>query len=407
MNDTLLHPDDALKLALADLPSAKTEDVALADALGRVMPVAPRSRVDQPPFDKSAMDGFAYGPSGNKADTDPWRVVETVAAGAAPARVLGPGECARIMTGAPIPKGASGVQRVEWTRSAGTAPDGAELVAFDKPEKISNIIKRGENQRAGDPLFGPRVLGPQEIGILASSGYARVEVSARPVVGVLSTGDELAAPGVTLGAAGIYDSNGPMLTAQVGAAGCVARAYGIVRDDEAALRQALSRALDECDVVLVSGGVSMGDYDHVPAALRAAGVERVFHKLAMKPGKPTYFGRRGDTAVFGLPGNPVSVFVNFELFVKPQLYARMGLRHETRQVRARLSSDFKRREADRVEFLPARLETAPDGLIVAPLRYHGSSMLAVLADADCLLRVEIGADFIPQGTFVDARLLRP
>lgn len=463
-----IHPDEALRLVLEAAPPPEPETVPLSEALGRALPRAVLSAIDHPPFDKSAMDGFACaragtgaaaagcaccgggsGASGTSAGAAApgaaFRVVELVAAGAAPTRALAPGECARIMTGAPLPSGADSVQRIEWTEPAGKDAAGADLVRFTRPESVSNVIRRGENLKAGGGLLGPRLLAPQDLGILASGGVAELEVARRPLVGVVSTGDELAAPGAPLGPASIYDSNGPQLAAQARAAGCEARFYGAFPDEPGALAAVLGRALAECDVVLVSGGVSMGDFDYVPRSLEALGVRRVFHNLAMRPGKPTYFGTLGAKAAFGLPGNPVSTFVNFEVLVRPHLERRMGLDSRPRLVRARLAAPLSRRGSDRVEFLPARLERAPLGAagavrgpvgaaeaagvagaargpegeaarepareaaceLARPLGYHGSSMLNVLAEADALLRMEIGVDRIEEGGWVDARLLRP
>jgi molybdenum cofactor synthesis domain-containing protein len=305
------------------------------------------------------------------------------------------------MTGAPLPQGARGVQRIEWTE-----PAGESLVRFVKPESIDNIIRRAENQRAGETLLTRRLLQPQDVGILASSGYARVPVAARPVVGVLSTGDELAAPGSPLPPAAIYDSNGPLLAAALAACGCVVRDYGAVRDEPGELDSVVSRGLEECDVLIASGGVSAGDFDYVPRALEAAGVTRVFHGLAMQPGRPTYYGRRGSKAAFGLPGTPVSVFVNLEVMVKAHLYRRLGLRRLPRSVAARLAAPLARRGSDRVVLLPASLQTAGGATLATPLAYRGSSMLNVLADADCLLRMEIGEEHIEAGRMVLARLIR-
>lgn len=408
MSSEMLHPDEALRLVLEDLPPPGLEEVSLADALGRALPEAVQAGLDQPPFDKAAMDGFAFAAPAGGGD-GLWRVVSLVAAGAEAGAPPGPGDCARIMTGAPLPAGTNAVQRVEWTEEAGRDAGGRDLVRFTRPETVSNVIVRGENQRAGSILVGPRILGPQDIGILASDGRAFVRVARRPVVGVVSTGDELRAPGEELGRAAIYDSNGPALAAQAAAAGAEVRRYGIARDDAAALEALLVPALDECDIVLVSGGVSMGDFDYVPRILEKLGVRRVFHKIAMKPGKPTFYGRRGPTAVFGLPGNPVSTFVNFEFLVKAQLYRRMGLGYEPRLVAATLAQDLVRRECDRVEFFPMRFdrEAGRNGERLLPLAYRGSSMLSILAEADCLVRVEIGTSAIKEGSLVLARLLRP
>ncbi len=398
----LLHPDEALRLIESFSLEPQVETVSLSDALGRALVEDLPALVDQPPFDKSAMDGFAYGESG---PDDQWRVVELLPAGSGSSRALGPGECARIMTGAPIPAGARAVQRVEWT-AASTGPGGGTVVRFVKRETGDNIIRRAENQRAGDLLLTGRILRPQDVGILASSGYDSVPVARRPVVGILSTGDELAPAGSRLGPFAIYDSNGPLLAAGARACGCVAREYPIVRDEPGPLDDAVARAIDECDVLLASGGVSVGDFDYMPRALAAAGVERKFHGLAMRPGKPTFYGLKGDKAAFGLPGNPVSVFANFEIMVKAHLYRRMGLRYAPRFTAVRLAAPLSRTATERVDLIPARLEISGGETLAQPLPYRGSSMLSVLAEADCLLRMEIGERQIEAGRVVLARLVR-
>lgn len=413
MSRTALLPGEALDLVLSGISTPETEVVSLGESLGRYLCSPVFNRVDQPPFDKSGMDGFAFRPvteactgTLEKASgvAPRYRIVATLQAGSSATVGLEPGCCARIMTGARIPAGTKGVQRVEWT-----TPEGPDTVRFDRPETSSNIILKGENLLAGAVLLEPRRLEPADIGILASSGYAEVEVARKPVVGILSTGDELVAPGQSLPEGAIFDSNGPQLAAQVESAGASPRILGIVRDDEASLVPVLKDALAECDVVIVSGGVSMGDFDFVPAAFRTLGVKPVFHGLAMRPGKPTFFGTLGDKAAFGMPGNPVSTFVNFEVLVRPYLALRMGVRHEPRMLKARLASDLVRRGSDRVEFLPARLfpDKGSTSMCVGRLAYHGSSMLSVLARTDCLLTMDIGQERIPEGEVVDVRLLRP
>ncbi|MHB9151796.1 MAG: molybdopterin molybdotransferase MoeA [Spirochaetales bacterium] len=402
-----LHPDEAIALIIDAAkrlwPTPPIERVPLAEAAGRALVKPIESPIDHPPFDKSAMDGFAFSETTAEGV---YRVVDAVAAGRASGRGVRAGEIVRIMTGAPLPMGTRGVQRVEWTQEAGNDEDGTPLVTFTKRETADNIIRRGENLKKGDPMLSPRILAAQDVGILASSGFAAVEVSGRPIVGVVSTGDEIEEAGTPLPGASIYDSNGPQLCAQVSAAGAEARFYGILRDREEALTEVLSQALDECDLVLVSGGVSMGDFDLVPSILEKLGVEPVFHSLAMRPGKPTFFGIRENVAVFGLPGNPVSTFVNFEVLVKHFLYTMMGLEYTPATTAARLDSPLTRKGTDRVEFLPARLLATKRGMSVRPLDYHGSSMITVLADANALLRMELGQSFIEEGAIVDARRIR-
>jgi molybdopterin molybdotransferase len=407
--------EEALRIVTSAAPPLPAERIPLGAALGRALAGEALARIDQPPFDKSAMDGFAHG-SVPPAPEGPWEVVGLAAARASAAGdmppKLGNGECVRIMTGAAIPEGAAAVQRVEWTEALPGSGPGRELVRFTRAERTDNIIRRGENQREGERLLSPRVLSAQDLGILASSGYGEILARARPRVAVISTGDELTQAGAALTPGAIYDSNGPLLAAQAEACGCDARFLGVVRDDEAALTAAFAEALPSCDLLLVSGGVSMGDFDHVPRALESAGVATRFHGVAMRPGKPLLFGTGAGAcagrSAFGMPGNPVSTFVGFEILVRPLLAALCGLPWAPRLVGARLAAAMERRETDRVEFRPARLEAGAGGLpAVRPLRYKGSSMLSALAEADCLVRMEVGVGRLEEGSVVDARLVRP
>ncbi len=401
-----LHPDEALRLVSEGLPSCEEENVPLDAALGRALSRALVASFDDPPFDKSAMDGFAFGEAGPDGPSL-WKVTASVPAGSDPAAGLGPGECARVMTGAPLPPGSRAVQRLEWSEPEEGSGGPGDRVRFLRRETSSNVILRGANRRKGDLLLSPRILRPQDIGILASAGLAEAPAARRPLVGIVSTGNELVPPGRSLGRAGIYDSNGAQLAAQAAAAGCLPVFRGTARDDEAELRCVLEEALEASDVLLVSGAVSVGDHDHVPGILAALGVEAVFHSLLLKPGKHLVYGRRGEKSVFGLPGNPVSAFVCFEILVRPHLARRMGLAYEPVRARVRLASELSRRETDRVEFLPARIEQdGAEGPAARPVRYLGSSMLAAYAEADCLLRMEIGEARIEAGRWVDARLVR-
>ncbi|MEI6386287.1 MAG: gephyrin-like molybdotransferase Glp [Spirochaetota bacterium] len=408
--DKLLHPDEALMLILKAGSAAfeaaggltALETLPLSEALGRWMPEVQHSTIDHPPFDKSAMDGFAVATGGPGQELPgPWHIVGTVAAGAPAPRKPGTGEAVRVMTGAPVPEGTTFVQRVEFTEMAGP-----ELVLFTEAERGDNLIRRGENLGKGAVLIHPGRLTPAGIGLLASSGFATVAVAKQAIVGIVSTGDELASRGEALGPAAIYDSNGPQLMAQAAAAGALPRFYGIIPDDEEALAAAFGRALDECDVLLVSGGVSMGDFDHVPRVLASLGVERIFHRIAMRPGKPTWFGTRGKRAVFGLPGNPLSTFVNFEVLITPYLAATMGVPWARPLLSLPLALELSRRGADRVEYLPVRIETQEGRSVALPLGYHGSSMLSVLAYAEGLARLEIGVERVPKGGYVSVGLLR-
>jgi molybdopterin molybdotransferase len=388
----MLDPDRALALLEAVPPRGLTESVPVPEALGRVLAEEVRAAEDSPPFTKAAMDGYAV-PGGESGDR--YRLVETIAAGDVPARALVAGECAKIMTGAMLPSGAERVIRVEYTEAEG------DVVRVLTPEPSRNVIERGENLEAGQRVLTPRLLRPQDIGILASLGVASVRVAVPPRVGIITTGSELADPGTPLRPGAIYNSNGWQLCAQVTRCGCPNRYLGVVPDEPDVLAELLSQALEECDVVLLSGGVSMGDLDFVPGIVRRVGAVIDFHKLAVKPGKPTLFARRGDRCLFGLPGNPVSTFVIFEVFVKSLLFRLMGLAHRPPVVRARLAADLRRRDTERVEFRPVRLE----GGAADPVAYHGSSHLSVLGEADGLVRIERGQELLKKGTEIDVRLV--
>jgi molybdopterin molybdotransferase len=416
----MIHPDEAMAMMASYLRTPgtglQTGTVSLLASLGRALPQEITSSHDQPPFDKSAMDGWAWLPAaGESLPAAPLAIRGVIAAGkaaegdSASGPIL-PGQAARIMTGAALPPGATRVQRFEWAReSAGT-------VSFTKAEGLDNIIRRGENARTGDVLLSPRVLGAQDIAVLAADGRAEVTVAKPVVVGVFSTGTELAEPGEPLSGSRIYDSNRPQILSQLPRGLCAPRDLGSLPDDYEKTLAAVKAALASCELLVLSGGVSMGDFDYVPRALKAAGVRERFHGVAMKPGRPTFFGEwaGGETEsgsdtgnrtrclVIGLPGNPVSVFVNTELLVRPLLSALCGLEHRPLEVPVPAAESISRKGADRVEFLPVRVD--PDGARL--VRYGGSSAIQALAGADGFLRMDIGVDHIEKGGIAHVRFVR-
>jgi molybdopterin molybdotransferase len=255
--------------------------------------------------------------------------------------------------------------------------------------------------KSGQPILRPKVLFAQDIGILAASGIDRISAAVPPVTGILCTGPEIQEPGAPLGLGQIYNSNGPQLRAQLEAMRCPSRSFGSVPDEPGPLSAAIASALAQCGVLLLTGGVSEGDFDHVPRCLEELGATILFHRVAVKPGKPTLFARRGDAFIFGLPGNPVSSFVIFEVFVKPFLYRRMGIDWVPPAFRATLAENVMRRQTERVAFLPVRARQG----VVTPVAFHGSSHLNALGDADGLIRVEKGVAEIAKGTEIDVRPL--
>jgi molybdopterin molybdotransferase len=389
---TLIGLDEALEIVRMVPVRTREEPVRLADALNRVLVGEVRSPIDSPPFDKSAMDGFAVGTADDSVELV---IVDTLAAGGVPGRSVRRGECARIMTGAMLPPGAGRVIRREYVREE------PGRITVLTPETGDNVIRRGASIRAGAPVLGPRVIGPEDVGVLAASGVDTITAAVPPRVTVLCTGPEIRAAGSPLADGQIYDSNGPQLRAQLAVMGCSAVVRSGIEDRPEALLEAAGEALGSCDVLLLTGGVSAGDFDYVPASLEELGAQILFHRVSVKPGKPTLFARRGDQQVFGLPGNPVSTFIIFEVFVKPFLYRRMGLEWSPPAWRGRLVKPIRRAQSDRTEFLPVRCKQG----LVEPVAYHGSAHLNALSDADGLVRLEIGVNELAEGTQVDVRPL--
>lgn len=378
---------DHVRRCVAPLPSVRTP---LADLLGLRLAESVASTVDSPPFDKSMVDGYAI----DVSDASPTlRELELVTAGNVPTQSVTAGHTIRVMTGAPIPDGADAVVKWEDCQLLG---EGEIRNPASSVKSGSCIILRASSFAAGKVVLeaGKR-LGPLEVALLAEIGEAEVGVVARPRVAVLPTGDELVAPHEPLGPGQIRNSNGPMLLAAVAAADCTPIDLGVGCDDPDDLRMRINQGL-AADVLLVSGGVSAGVKDLVPGILAELGVEEQFHQVRIKPGKPLYFGVRyaegRRTLVFGLPGNPVSTFVSFQLFVLPALRALAGAPFEsTATQQAVLAMPFEHR-GKRPTYHPCR-QSAPDAagvLQMEPLNWRGSSDLATLTRATHLAAFPAG-----------------
>jgi molybdopterin molybdotransferase len=384
----LLSIDEALALVLERSAPLGAETVAVEDARGRYAADDVRSTVDLPPFDSSAMDGYAV----RAADTPGELEVRGQSAAGRPfGASLEPGTAVAISTGAVVPDGADAVVPVERTDGGG------ETVRVERVEQGENVRPRAGDVRAGDVVVeAGSALGPVQLGALAGAGVAGVRCRVRPHVAVLATGTELRRPGEPLGNGEIYESNTLMLAAQVRAAGAVAEPQGAVADDAAATRAALARAL-EADVLLTSGGVSVGPHDLVRGLLAELGVEEVFWRVAVKPGKPIAFGVHGRTLVFGLPGNPLSSLVGFELFVRPALRALQGAAEPGPAfLPGRLDVPL-RRTAARDELVRARI--GADGT-VRPIVGQDSHMIVRAAAANALVLVPRGEGELPRGSAV-------
>jgi molybdopterin molybdotransferase len=360
--------EEALEAVRAAVSGTRTpiERVALDEAPGRFLAEDVAMDHDVPPFTRATMDGFAIRAADASAAGAALRVVGRVHAGERAERAVARGEAVAIMTGAPLPEGADAVVPVEETEPAGDEVRLRRGVAAG-----SAISRRGEQVAAGGIVAraGTRI-HPGLVGVLATAGKAFVRVAGRPTVAVVTTGDEMVPASETPGPSRLRDGNGPTLAGQAVRAGAVARRAGPVPDDPKALKTAFEDALT-ADVVCVSGGVSMGEKDFVPGVLVALGVERVFHKWAVKPGGPLWFGRKGRTLVFGLPGNPAAAFVGFEVLVVPALRALQGAAFAAREtVRARFDGTSK--GLSRRQFVPVRRSSVGATCVATPVPFLGS-----------------------------------
>jgi molybdopterin molybdotransferase len=388
----LLTFTDAQSLVLERVRPLAAEPVALREALGRVTAAAVSARVDLPPFPSSAMDGFAI----RSADV-PGRltIVGRAAAGSPAERTLAVGEAIEISTGGVVPKGADAVVPIEYVVSGDNWIEVEQGV-----EPGAHVRPRGGDVAAGDDVVpGGTRIGPAQLGALAAAGVSELSCARRPRVAVLATGSELVEPGAPLSPGQIYESNGIMLAGALAATGVDIETVPPVADDESAHREALGRGL-AADVLVTSGGVSVGPHDLVRRIEAELGVEEVFWRVAIKPGKPVSFGVRGETLVFGLPGNPVSSLVGCELFVKPALRALQGLAEALPRLQAgRLVAPLHRNDA-RDEFVRARSRLDRDEVVLEPLSGQESHMIVRAAAADALVHVPRGEGRLEAGARV-------
>ena len=386
----LLSVSQAWKSIVDCVECAQPREIDLGSALGLVLASEVISGLDSPPFDKSMMDGYAVRVGDLPASGGTLHVTGEVTAGTRHDRTVGPGEAVRIMTGAPIPAGADAVVRIEDA----AADSAANTVSFRSTVATgTNIIRRGTSMRAGDRILAAgRLIRPQELAALAELGYGRVAVYPRPSLAVLSTGDELVPVDATPGPAQIRNSNGPMLAAQALRRGCEVRNLGIARDDRTELAVAIRQGL-QADILCLSGGVSAGKLDLVPGVLQECGVRQVFHKVELKPGKPIWFGVLSPQHavhgrphyIFGLPGNPVSSMVCFELFVRTAIHALSGIAPVIpAAITARLDVSFRHVD-DRPVYFPSRLAWTAEGPRVTPVSWQGSSDLRSTVEADSMV----------------------
>lgn len=385
--------EDGLQIVLDKAFDTGTETVSFLSSPGRVLATDILSDIDLPPFNKAAVDGYACRSEDLGRDL---QVLEVINAGKCPSFEISEGNCSKIMTGASVPEGADFVFMVE---DALTTPDGR--VRFTGKSRKDNIARAGEDVRSGDLVLDRgRLIRPQDVAVMASVGCTLVTVSRMPRVGIISTGSELVEPSSRPGLSQIRNSNAYQLLAQTERAGGTGRYYGIAIDDEEVTLRMLQKALEENDVVLMTGGVSMGDFDFVPAVLERAGVSILFDRMAVQPGKPTTFGVHRKSLVFGLPGNPVSSFIQFEIVVRPLFMKMMNCKWKPVVWNLPLAAGYRRKNSDRMAWLPVRIDK--DGLVV-PVEYHGSAHISALPDADGIMALPIGKATLEKGEMVNVR----
>jgi molybdopterin molybdotransferase len=385
--------EDALEIIRQNKFLLGTEKIDFKESINRVLREEILSDIDMPPFNKSAMDGYACRRTDLQNELN---VVEVIQAGYEPNKKIGRNECAKIMTGAMIPDGADCVIVIEEVEELA-----GSKIKFTGEKTSDNICKIGEDVILGQRLIssGTRITA-KEIASLALSGHVKPLVSKKPRIGIIATGDEIVEPDLIPKKSQIRNTNSYQLIAQCIEFGCEPVYYGIALDREDEIGETIKKAKEENNLIIITGGVSKGDFDLVPSVLIKNGFKILFDQVSIQPGKPTVFGRDGNKFVFGMPGNPVSSFVCFEIFVKEFLSGMMGLKNHAKVFRMKLAKEIKRKKNKRLAWIPVKINS--DGKI-EPVEYHGSAHINALAFADGITSIPIGINEIKEGSIVDVR----
>ncbi len=387
--------EQAIEIAFSKALSMGIEQVDYMHSTNRILAQNVFADADMPPFNKSAMDGYAC----RRGDLNlELSVLEIIPAGKAPTKAIGAGQCSKIMTGAQVPEGADTVFMVEYSEEIS-----AGKIRFTGTKTNSNICLKGEDLKEGDlVLSSGTLLKPQHIAMLASVGCVSPLVYKNPVVGIISTGSELVNPEENPKTSQIRNSNGPQLFAQATSGGFPVNYYGIVPDDENLTSEIIQKSLEENDVTILSGGVSVGDFDFVPKIIQELGFEIHFSKISIKPGQHTTFASKGNKYIIGLPGNPVSSFIQFEVFAKPFLRKLMNYQQPEYRLPMAMSHDFSRKKTDREECLPVQINDQNEVQMVA---YHGSAHIHAYHQAFGYISIPAGKTTLKKGEIVDVRPL--
>ena len=398
----MISVDTAVKIVTDVIEPLPAKTVPFESALGLCLAQDVRSDIDMPPFDRSAMDGYAVIAEDTVRAPIELTVIEDIAAGYMPTIKVMCGQASKIMTGAAVPEGADAVVKVEETEDLSANNRVKILRAIDRGR---NISKMGEDMKVGQVVLRKGMpIRPQEIGILATVGKARVEVFPTPTVGIISTGTELVDVESKPSTAQIRNSNGYSLAAQARRLKVDIEILGIVKDTKEDISRIMHRGLQK-DILILSGGVSMGEYDLVGDVMKDLNTQIYFEKVALRPGKPVIFGKKDKTLIFALPGNPVASFVTFELFIYPAIRKMMGFStlHRT-TVKASLEVEILVKRKRR-EYRPALLRMHNNQWFVSPVEWHGSADLLSTTRANCLLIVREDAEKLSVGQLVDVILL--
>lgn len=385
--------EEAYETVMKYVFETESETIPFTDSWGRILDENIASDIDMPPFNRSAVDGYACNRIDLANDLD---LIEVIAAGKEPLRTVGEKQCSKVMTGAIVPHGCDVVFMIEESE---ILQDGR--IRFTGIDPKLNISYKGEDVKRGEVVIkkGKRIQ-PQDIALMASVGHTFVRVKKKPVVGIISTGDELIDPSGYPAVSQIRNSNASQLAAQIKRAGGAAVDYGIAPDNETFTFEIIEKSIKASDIVIITGGVSMGDFDFVPSVLARAGVKIHFDRVNVQPGKPTTFGTHSKAVVFGLPGNPVSSFVQFELLVRPFINKMMGYTWIPLEYELPLGTDFERKSSDRLAFVPVTINMNKE---VIPVNFHGSAHLAALTGTEGIIAVKPGIKSLKKGEIVNVR----
>ena len=389
-----------------NIVSLGNEIIDLKDSLKRIPSKRIYAKIDNPTFDKSAMDGYGYYDNGN----DKFEIMEDVIfAGDCKSDINVPeNNCVKIMTGAMIPKSVNKVSKLEAVKII--EENGKNYICIEEKEKSNNIIEKGSDLKANDLLIDIKPLEAEDISVLACGGYSKIEVKKSPKIAIISTGNELIDISKELEFGKIYDSNSHLISNKLKNMNIDYNFYGIIKDDYNILKSTISKALEECDIIIVSGGVSFGDMDYSKKVFDDLKIKKLCHGVLMKPGKPFYFGikeidieENRHKAVFGVPGNPFAVLVSFENFIKPYIYNSMGYKYSNIFFRMPLFETYSRKKSNMEEYMPADFIHNENSSFVKLLSYKGSFCLP--RNIKALMKINIGINEIRANENVEVKFI--